>query len=198
MTGGYDEHRDCENLRLLDPGGMASRLTCAKTKFDPSNPQKYDYDPIWVIPRTFVGGAPDLAMIRNDRDLVPGDDTQPAFTARLATNLDRCVTVKATDIAHICLMNNKQVLMAIQAILCPDQAEMKLPEPSRQPEPVSDQDVLDFLTWMTTHWLNIRDLTSFEALVDEKKLTQTFNLAGIAQRFLADMMRGVGPERPDA
>lgn len=142
--------------------------------------------------------AHDDTPIRNNRDLVPGDDTQPAFTARLATNLDRCRTVKATDIAHICLMNHTQVLMAIQAILCPDEAEMKLPEPPRQPEPVSDQDVVDFLTWMSTHWLDIRDFTSFEALDEEKLLPQTFNLAGIALRFLADMMRGVGPERPDA
>lgn len=93
MTCGYDEHRDRENLRLLKkaienfidrcnrppsssnstrrtvfffPGGMASRLTRAKKKFDPSKPQKYKYDPIWVIPRTFVGGAPDLAMHRDD------------------------------------------------------------------------------------------------------------------------------------
>jgi hypothetical protein len=139
--------------------------------------------------------AKDETPIANVKTLVPGDDTQPAYTARLATNMDRCFTAKATDIEHLCLMNRDSVLMKIQEILCPEEADRKLPEPPFQPEPASDQEFVDFLKWMLTNWFHLRELKSFEG-PDAKKAVP-FNLPALGRRFLADMMRGTAPNGID-
>jgi hypothetical protein len=139
--------------------------------------------------------AHDATPIKNDSPLVPGDDTQPAYTARLAANMPRCFTAKATDIEHVCLMNHDQVLMEIQQILCPKDAGMELPKATPPLKPVSDKEVADFLEWMTRHWLDIRDLTTLEAL--EEKAGKRFDLLAIARRILADLMRGTGPQALD-
>ena len=87
----YDETRDAEQLRLIEPsidrfieqvnqtggatagtrrtvflfpGGLASRLWRARQPFDDSVPtaQTFDYDLCWVTPLSLLGGALDLAM----------------------------------------------------------------------------------------------------------------------------------------
>ena len=50
------------------PGGMASRLTRATRKFvdgAAGPPPPFQYDPVWVVPQTLLGGARDLAMHRD-------------------------------------------------------------------------------------------------------------------------------------
>jgi len=54
-----------------------------------------------------------------DAGFMPGDDTQPAWTACLATNDPiRCIAVTDSNIEHMFLMNHAGILNAIASILC--------------------------------------------------------------------------------
>jgi hypothetical protein len=144
------------------------------------------------IPTNFDASDPSPIV---DGALLPGDDTQPAWTARLATNAARCITVKAHDIEHVFLLNNVSVLAEIQAILCPEGAEVS-PSETPQPEPASDDDIVEFLRWLSENHLRIRHLKRFDhpelqALLPERFSTK---LPGIARRFISDVMKRPGPE----
>lgn len=150
----------------------------------PTNFNSSDDSPIVDGVAVPVDGAP-----------VPGDETQPAWSARLATNTGRIVTVKASDIDHAFLMNNESVLTAIQAILCPEGVEVS-PSETSQPEPASDEDVVEFLRWLSENWLRVRHLKSFDDPELQKLLEPRFRskLPGIARRFISDVMKRPGPE----
>ena len=60
----------------------------------------------------------DGCPIANAKKKVPGDDTQPAWTARLASNDPaRCITVRDKDVSHIFLLSNAAALRELAAIL---------------------------------------------------------------------------------
>lgn len=126
---------------------------------------------------------------------VPGDDTQPAWSARLATNTDRCVTVKASDLEHAFLMNHESVLKEIHAILCPEGAEVS-PSETPQPEPASDDDIVEFLRWLSENRLRIRHFKRLDDPQVQKLLPKKFSkkLPGIARRFISDVMKRPGPK----
>lgn len=125
---------------------------------------------------------------------VPGDDTQPAWTARLATNDPaRCIAVTASDIQHVFLMSHPQVLDAIGSILCAPGAAMKpAVTPPPAPEPASQEDVFEFLEWLYAHrklkkrWPQFGD----KALLDSIPPEFRNRLGGIARRIMMDLVRG--------
>jgi hypothetical protein len=127
---------------------------------------------------------------------VPGDGTQPAWTARLATNdPSRIITVKGSDIEHICMMNHARVLDAIAAILGVRGAPMS-PRAAAQPEPASDKDVVEFLRWLSEH----PELVRRWPRLDDPKLRQFIprqfkkNIGAIARRIMMDIMKRPAPK----
>jgi hypothetical protein len=145
------------------------------------------------IPANF--NASDNSPIVDDPP-VPGDGTQPAWSACLAANAARCVTVKASDLDHAFLMSHVSVLTEIQAILCPEGAEVS-PTETPQPEPASDDDVVEFLRWVSENWLRIRHLKRFDGPELQEFLPEKFRsnlLPGIARRFISDVMKRPGPK----
>ena len=160
-----------------DETPVSTTVGCVTWDWIPTNFDASDTSPI-------VDGAP-----------VPGDDTQPAWSARLATNAARTVTVKASDIEHAFLMNHESVLTEIQAILCPEGAEVS-PSETPQPEPASDDDVVEFLRWLSENRFRITHLTSFDDPELQKLMPKRFTqkLPGIARRFISDVMKRPGPK----
>src|SRR5260221_156121 len=62
----------------------------------------------WISP---VFNPTDPSPIADD-GMVPGDGTQPAWSARLATNAAaRCIDVKDVLIEHTCMMNHPKVIL---------------------------------------------------------------------------------------
>ena len=127
---------------------------------------------------------------------VPGDDTQPAWSARLATNAPaRCITARASDISHMVIMNNARILDALASILCAPGAAMSPPVPT-QPEPASDEDLVAFMRWLHTQprrrktpWPRFDD----PALRDLVPLEFREKLPGITLRIVMDIMKRPGP-----
>jgi hypothetical protein len=146
----------------------------------------------WILPNF---DAADPSPIKKGPKL-PGDGTQPAWTAFLAANAARCVTVKGRTIDHMFLMNDTGVLEAIQAILCPEGVAVS-PSETSEPEPASDDEIVEFMTWLSQHLLQIRSFDSF----DDPKFVELISTTGfadrmpnIARRFISDVMKRPGPD----
>lgn len=127
---------------------------------------------------------------------VPGDDTQPAWSARLATNdPSRCITVRGSDISHMCMMNHALVLNEIAAILFPPGAAMS-PRRTAPPEPASDEDVVEFMRWASENpgvvrrWPRLDD-PDFRKFVPRKFSKK---IDAIARRILMDIMKRPAPK----
>jgi hypothetical protein len=145
------------------------------------------------IPSNF--DANDEPPILDNKNLLPGDGTQPAWTTCLVTNGGRCVTVTGENIEHAFLMNRAGVLEAIQAILCPEGGAVS-PEETPEPEPASDEEIVDFLEWLSQNRLQVRGLESFDDPKFRKLLEPRFSnrLPNIARRFISDVMNRPGPK----
>jgi hypothetical protein len=134
---------------------------------------------------------------------VQGDGTQPAWTARLATNDPRrVITVRGSDIEHICMMNHALVLGAIAAILGVRGAAMSRRD-TAPPEPASDEDVVKFLRWLSEHPEVVRRWPRLNDPKLRKFIPQQFkkSIGAIARRILMDIMKrpapqGLGGPRP--
>jgi len=132
---------------------------------------------------------------------VPGDDTQPAWSAHLATNdSSRRKTVAASDIEHAWMMNHPSTLAEIASILCASGAAMN-PPASSQPasEEPSDEDIVSFLRWLFEHRKRIK--TRLPRLDDKPLLDMVPSphrekLGGIARRIMTDIMRGPTQRKP--
>ncbi len=145
----------------------------------------------WV-PTSF--DSPDPSPIV-DGAQVPGDDTQPAWSARLATNAPaRCITVKANDISHMVIMNNARTLDALASILCAPGAAMSPPVPP-QPQPASDEDLVAFMRWLHTQPRRKTPGPRFDdpALRDLVPLEFREKLPAITLRIVMDLMKRPGP-----
>ena len=147
----------------------------------------------WIDPHfdCFADASPIV-----DGGPVPGDDTQPAWSAHLATNAPaRRRTVRASDIQHMFMMNHPQVLNEIGTILCAARTTVS-PPASTEPEPASDQDVIDFLRWLYRHrtkvkrWPSLRDEKLLEIIPPE--LREKF--PRIARRIMMDILKRPGPK----
>jgi hypothetical protein len=134
---------------------------------------------------------------------VQGDGTQPAWTARLATNDPRrVITVRGSDIEHICMMNHALVLGAIAAILGVRGAAMSRRD-TAPPEPASDENVVKFLRWLSEHPEVVRRWPRLNDPKLRKFIPQQFkkSIGAIARRILMDIMKrpapqGLGGPRP--
>ncbi len=130
-----------------------------------------------------------------DSGWVAGDDTQPAWSARLATNNPaRCITVKASDLNHVFLMSHHRTLDAIGTILCAPGAAMSAPV-TPQPAPASAQEVIDFLSWLASNRLKLPRRIDRETLVKQVPARFKKRLGPIARRFLMDIVRGPAPRK---
>jgi hypothetical protein len=139
--------------------------------------------------------ANDPSPIKDDVKLLPGDNTQPAWTTCLVTNGDRCLTVRRPTIDHGFMMNDTGVLESIQGILFPD-GDAVDPTKIAEPEAALDQEVVDFLVWLSENLLTLRDVKEFEELMSRDDVPQKFQrrLPNIARRFISDVMKRPGPE----
>jgi len=146
------------------------------------------------IPTSFESTDPSPIV---DGAKVPGDDTQPAWSARLATNAPaRCITVRASDIDHMFIMNNARILEALGSILCPPGAAMNPPVPPK-PEPASDEDLVAFMRWL--HAQGRRRTKTILPRFDDPALRDLVppelkeKLPGIARRIVSDIMKRPAP-----
>jgi hypothetical protein len=131
-----------------------------------------------------------------DGPKVPGDGTQPAWTACLATNGARCINVKGSTIEHAFLMNDTGVLDRIGGILCHEVPAMS-PTETTEPEPASDEEIVEFLTFLSQHLRELRQVKSFDDPRFQKLLLQTSltpRVPAIARRFLSDVLQRPGPD----
>ncbi len=137
--------------------------------------------------------ATDPSPIAGAQDL-PGDGTQPAWTACLATNARHCITVKAVGIDHMFMMSHPLVLQEIATILCPAGGTVSVTA-TPQPEPSDDEEMVAFLKWFAENLLVVRQFSSFD---DEfrQMLPPTFQnrLPNLARRFISDVMKRPGPK----
>ncbi len=125
---------------------------------------------------------------------VPGDDTQPAWSTHLATNDPaRCITVRASDVRHMFLMNHSQTLAELASILCAPGVAMSQPV-TNQPVPASDEDYIAFMRWLYTQrtrktWPRLDDPKIFSVVPAEFRK----KLPGIAARIMMDIMKRPAP-----
>jgi hypothetical protein len=150
----------------------------------------------WISPNFDPAGPSPIS----DSAQVPGDDTQPAWSARLLTNAAaRCISVKGFLIEHACMMNHPDVVREIAAILCAAPATVAPPPPPQgQADTASESEVRDFLRWLYKHR---RQRKKWPPL--DRKIPPDFLPAGLAKRLPAiarrifrDLVRGpVSPKK---
>lgn len=150
----------------------------------------------WISPIFDPAGPSPIV----DTAQLPGDDTQPAWSARLVTNAQaRCITVRGLLIEHACMMNHPDVVAEIGAILCAAQPSVTPPPPPQaQMETASQKEVRDFLRWLyklreRKKWppISRRNPPDF---IKDKALAK--RLPAIARRIFRDLVRGpVTPKR---
>lgn len=144
------------------------------------------------IPTSFDATDPSPIV---DSVQVPGDDTQPAWSTHLAANDPaRCITVRASNVRHMFLMNHSKTLAELESILCAPGAAMS-PAVTTQPEPASDEDLIDFMRWLNTQ----RARKKWPRLDDPKILRlipPAFRekLPAIAARIMMDLMKRPAPQ----
>jgi hypothetical protein len=129
-----------------------------------------------------------------DQPPVPGDDTQPAWSARLVTNAPaRCITVRASDLSHMFFMNHSETLNAHASILCAPGVAMNVPV-TPQPEPASDEDVIAFMRFLREHPpQKPRMRLDDPALFEMSPLELKDKLPAILRRIMMDVMKRPGP-----
>jgi hypothetical protein len=145
-----------------------------------------------LIPASFDSTDPSPIV---DGARVPGDATQPAWSARLATNaLARCHTVRASDINHMMIMKHPGVLEALGSILCAPGAAMSPPVPPL-PEPASDEVLVAFMRWLRrqsgrkTLWPHFDDPARRSLVPPEFR----DKLPAITLRIIMDIMKRPAP-----
>jgi hypothetical protein len=143
------------------------------------------------IPTTFDETDPTPII---DSGHVPGDDTQPAWSAHLATNDPaRRITVRASNVHHMFLMNHSKTLQELESILCASGVAMRSPI-TNQPEPASDEDLIAFMRWLDTQ----RGRKTWPRLDDPKILRVVpaefrEKLPAIAARIMMDILKRPAP-----
>jgi hypothetical protein len=134
------------NIRGVRLKGQAPRsdtvggISCDWIKAPKSPPPKPPpYDP-----------AEEGSPIHNTSE-APGDNTQPAWTARLvsSTNPGRCRTVAGEDLTHMFLMNDRGTLEQLGSILLgAAAAQNAIIRPRKAPTLATDDEVKEFLAWV--------------------------------------------------
>jgi hypothetical protein len=142
----------------------------------------------WIDKNTF--SSMNTSPIR-DGPPVPGDDTQPAWTARLVTNAaERIRTVEATDVSHIFLMSHPGTLSQIASILQPQEAAMMMVVTRKMPPPqrATHEEAESFMTWLYANQERLRNLDESELL---RKVPAVFRkrLGNIGIRIMDNLMK---------
>jgi len=133
----------------------------------------------------------DGCPVTNDKERVPGDGTQPAWTARLASN-PQVVNVRHKDASHTCLMSNPRTLEELAKIL-----RTPPPGPSYVAPPLgtaSDDEYAKFRTWLKDYAQrrSAKEPTD-EEILDAMPAEIRGNVPRIAARILEEILK-----RPDA
>jgi hypothetical protein len=142
------------------------------------------------IPTNFESTDPSPIV---DGAKVPGDGTQPAWSARLATNAPaRCITVKASTIGHMMIMNHPRTLDALGSILCPPGAAVNPPGPPPV-EPAPDEDLVAFVNSLCKQ--RRKKTLSFDDPVRRDLVPLEFRekLPAITLRIITDIMKHPAP-----
>jgi len=137
----------------------------------------------------------DGCPIANVKRKVPGDDTQPAWTARLATNdPTRCITVRDKDLSHMFFMSNPAVLRALAVILLGPHAAALMINVRPLPERASQGEFDNFRTWVRAYaqQRSTRE-PSDEEILDAMPDDTRSNLPRLAPRIIEELLK-----RPDA
>jgi len=132
----------------------------------------------------------DGCPIANSKTKVPGDDTQPAWTARLASNAPaRCITIRDKDVSHIFLMSNAAALRELATILLGTHAPPPVINLRRLPERASSAEFERFQAWVKEYGRRRSnkepsDVQILEAMPDDIRS----NLPRIAPRIIEELM----------
>ena len=156
-----------------------------------STPASVTWD--WIPPNFDAKDGPPITDVKS----LPGDGTQPAWTTCLVTNApERRITVKAFGIDHMFMMSHPSVLQAIATILCPSGGAVAPPE-TALPEEAGDEEMVEFLKWLSEHLLVIRRFNGFNDPEFRDMLSNTRfrnRLPNLARRFISDVMKRPGPK----
>lgn len=147
------------------------------------------------IPRNF---HPDQGSPIIDDAKVPGDGTQPAWTAHLASNDPRrCLTVAGEDVEHMFLMNDAGTLQELARILLGAKAARTSPIRARPaPRLADDGEINNFLASLRAYKKKkSRGLPSEAAIQKDLPPEVKNNLPRIARRIIEDILKRPGPAR---
>ena len=146
----------------------------------------------WISP-TFDPSGPSPIV---DGPEVPGDDTQPAWSARLASNASaRVVSAKGWLMEHACMMNHPTVVDELGAILCAAPPPPQPPPPPRL-ETASVSDLRKFLRWLYEHRDEVRKWPPLSSKKVRSFVPEEFRdqLPALGRRLFRDLVRG--PVKP--
>ena len=148
----------------------------------------------WIDPTYNASNATPIVNTSS----APGDDTQPAWTTRLVTNDPaRWITVKGSGLQHMFLMNEPGVLSALATILCgPGVIMMSAENAPSQPEPASDEEVVQFMRWLSKQRGRIRQWPNAGDKDLRKEVPAEFRdkLPSLARRIMMDILKRPGPK----
>ena len=132
----------------------------------------------------------DGCPIANAETKVPGDDTQPAWTARLATNDPaRCITVRDRDLSHIFLVSNTAFLRELAVILLSPHAPSIINARSL-PERASPGEFERFRAWVREYGgRRSAKEPSDEEILDAMPNDIRSNLPRIAPRIIEELLK---------
>ena len=151
------------------------------------------------IKRNFKPRKPSAIL---DSSAMPGDATQPAWTARLASmNKANCREAIGSDIEHMFLMSNAATLQAIGSILCGtevpmDDSEVPVDDPDST-QPATFEEAMRFVDWLqrpenrTKKWPSLDDPRLLESIPREFRK----NFGRIARRIMMDIFKRPTPNR---
>jgi len=163
---------DCATSAKLFSIRAASKPTKSTIKWDWITPQ---YDPENANTPSPVADGPEIA----------GDDTQPAWTARLATQPHDHVVTLTGDVSHICMMDNPKTQNALAKILgLPPLPVAKRKRPRRlgPVKPATSKEALAFVRKLQKLPRGISAQRIIDAIPKEQRLS-------LALRIMMDILK---------
>lgn len=146
------------------------------------------------IPPDFLPTQHDCPITNGGK--VPGDNTQPAWTARLVRKEWQrfCKTVRGTDLGHMFLMNDPGTLKALAEILFGPHAAPSVIKPRPAPQFASQNEFDEFSAWLRSYadQRSVRQPSDKE-IWDEMPPKMKKSFPAIATRIIEEILK-----RPDA
>lgn len=147
----------------------------------------------WISPTFDPSGPSPIA----DGPQVPGDDTQPAWSARLGSNAAaHCVSAKGWLMEHACMMNHPTVVEEVGTILCAAPPPPPPPPAPPQLETASASELRKFLRWLYEHRDEVRKWPPLNSKKVRSLVPEEFRdqLPALGRRLFRDLVRG--PVKP--